>query len=69
MKHIFGYSGSEGVAFSIEKGQLYHLIRNGQTIARFDTEDKARLYADGLMKGLNWGYSAGYEKFRVKKAV
>ena len=66
MKHIFGYSGN--VAFSIEKGQLYHLVHNGQTIARFDTEEKARLYADGLAKGIDWGYSAGYEKFRVKTA-
>lgn len=60
MKHIFGFS-SGGISFSIEKGQMYHIVKNGVTMARFDTEEKARMYADALDKGIEWGYSAGYQ--------
>jgi len=66
MKHIFGCSCGGGLDFSIEKGQLYHLVRNGVTVARFDTEEKARIYAEALAKGIDWGYTAGFDKAKTK---
>lgn len=62
MKHIFGYADTHN-KFDIEllRG-LYCLYHNGKQIARFDTEEKARIFSDGLQKGLEWGYATSYKR-------
>jgi len=63
---VFGFSSV--VKFSIEKikggkKRKYTILKDGSPVAYFDTEEKARLYSDGLQKGIEWGYSVGYKEF------
>ena len=65
---IFGYSGGdiEFIIVKLPNGKLrkFAVKHNNQFVAFFDTEEKVRLYSEGLQKGIDWGYSAGYDKFK-----
>lgn len=63
---IFNYSGiinCEIVKIKGARTRRFAFKTNNKVFAYFDTEEKARMYADAFEKGLDIGYSEGYERF------
>lgn len=53
----YSYGGLEYKIAKIKGGKIrkFEFIVEGSVLARFDTEDKARMYADAFEQGLKYG--------------